>query len=193
MNKVKVLVEGYAKEYGSGGYQASSSVTLIETDLVKIVCDPGINLDLLSQSLAKEDLRYAEIDYVFLTHTHIDHAYSLALFNKAKVVDYELIYDNDKELPHHGKLGKSGLEIISTPGHSDDHCSLVVPTEKGVYVAAGDVFWWIDDEEQKTDRKSLLSHRDLIAVDSKALIKSRKKVLEVADWVIPGHGKVFRV
>ena len=29
-------------------------------------------------------------------------------------------------------------------------------------------------------------------MDLPELIKSRKKVLEMGDWVIPGHGKMFQ-
>ena len=47
MNKVKVLVEGYAKEFGDRYYRVSSFVVLIDTGNVKILCDSGINLTLL--------------------------------------------------------------------------------------------------------------------------------------------------
>jgi hypothetical protein len=29
--------------------------------------------------------------------------------------------------------------------------------------------------------------------DEKALKESRKKILEIADYIIPGHGKMFKV
>ena len=31
------------------------------------------------------------------------------------------------------------------------------------------------------------------ARDEKALQESRKKILEIADYIIPGHGKMFKV
>ena len=34
--------------------------------------------------------------------------------------------------------------------------------------------------------------KDPMAWDQKELEKSRKKVLEIADYIIPGHGKIFR-
>ena len=60
-------------------------------------------------------------------------------------------------------------------------------------VVAGDVFWWAEDEEQLTDRKSLLEKKDALAVDEKALRKSREAILGVADFIIPGHGRMFEV
>ena len=55
------------------------------------------------------------------------------------------------------------------------------------------MFWWAEDEEQITDRKSLLEKKDALAVDNKALRKSRQDILAVADFIIPGHGKTFEV
>jgi len=84
------------------------------------------------------------------------------------------------------------MEIIQTPGHSPEHCSLVVPAEEGIYVIAGDVFWWADDEEQKIDvEKKDDAHP--AEVNMQNLIESRKNILEVADYIIPGHGKTFKV
>ena len=194
MNKVTVLVEGYAREWGSSGYEASSSVSLVETDKYKIICDPGINLELLSKGLKKEGLKYADIDYVFLSHTHIDHSYSMALFSKAKTLDFLSIYDGDTEDLHGGEIFGTNIKIVATPGHTVDHCSLMVPVKDTIYIVAGDVFWWVEDEEQKMDEDSLLTKKDPIrGVDKKTLLESRKKVLEMADFIIPGHGKMFEV
>ncbi|MCG2691957.1 MBL fold metallo-hydrolase [Microgenomates group bacterium] len=194
MNKVTVLVEGYAREWRSSGWEASSSAVLVQTDKINIVCDPGINLELLSIGLGKEGLKFSDIDYVFLTHNHLDTCYSVGSFPKVKAVDYLSVYEGDKSDLHGGEIPDTNLKIIHTPGHLYEHCSLIVPTDKGIYVIAGGVFGWAEDEEQKTDRWSLLRKRDdMRAVDQKALRKSRKKVLEIANFVIPGYGKTFEV
>lgn len=91
-----------------------------------------------------------------------------------------------------GCLGDD-IEVIQTPGHDQFHCSLAVKTaDMGTVVIAGDVFWWIDDEEPAKDRESLISFEDPYVKDLTALTESRKKVLAVADYVIPGHGKMFK-
>lgn len=193
MNKVTVLVEGYAREWRSSGWEASSSVALVETDNCKVICDPGINLDLLAKGLAKKNLKYSDIDYVFLTHTEIEYCYGMACFPKAKVVHHKFIYDGDQEDFHEGEIPGTNLKIMATPGHTANHCSLVIPTDQGIYVVAGGTFWWAEDEEQKTDRSSLLSGRnEMEGVDNKQLIMSRKKILEIAEYVIPGYGKMFK-
>lgn len=194
MKRIKVIIEGYAKEWGSSGWQASSSTTLIQTDKVNILCDPGINLDLLSEGLAKENLEYSDIDWIFLTHTHIDHCYSMARFPKAKILDFLSVYSTDIEDLHSGEIPGTDIKIISTPGHTADHSSLAVPVNNKIYVAAGDVFWWAQDEKMEVDKQSLLSKKDPVrGVDDKALLESRKKILEIADYIIPGHGKMFEV
>ncbi len=194
MNKVSVLVEGYAKEHGDDGYQASSTVVLVESGKDKIICDPGINLKLLTNGLKKNNLSFEDINYVYLTHYHIDHGFYMSRFPRAKLLDFETVYfEGDKEEQHHNKIFGNGLKIVTTPGHSFEHSSLVVPSEKGNWVVAGDVFWWIDDEEQKTDRKSLIDKEDPIAEDMTKLKKSRKKLLEIGGVIIPGHGKMFEV
>jgi glyoxylase-like metal-dependent hydrolase (beta-lactamase superfamily II) len=192
MNKVKILIEGYAKEI-KGGWLASSTTTLIESNGKRVIVDPGINRSLLLRELKKQELGVLDIDFVFMTHYHLDHNFLSGIFPSANALDDELIYKNDSQVEHKKVVPGTDIKILSTPGHDQFHGSLVVPTEKGVVVVAGDVFWWTDKEEQKIDRKSLLSHKDPFVKDEKALLESRKKVLELADFIIPGHGKMFKV
>ena len=77
------------------------------------------------------------------------------------------------------------VEIVKTPGHTTDHTSLLVTTPKGIYAVAGDVFWWLDGKEQKID--------PIEGVDQLSLEESRKKVKSLAQFIIPGHGQVFKV
>lgn len=194
MRQITVLVEGYAREWSSSGWEATSTATLIETGAGNIVCDPGLNVELLEKGLAAKNLKFRDIDWVFLTHWHPITSYAVALFTKAKVVDSKGVYWAGKLDIHQGKIPGTEINIWKTPGHTLDHSVLVVPIEdETVYVVAGDNFWWAEDEEQLTDRKSLLEKKDALAVDEKALLKSRKDILAVADFIIPGHGKMFEI
>jgi len=193
MAKVKVLIEGYAKKT-QAGWIASSTATLVQEKGLNIIVDPGINRKLLLDRLSKEGLKPEDIDFVLMTHFHPDHNYLSAIFENAKALDDTLIYDDDKEIEHGGKVPGTNLEILPTPGHEKFHASLVAHTEEGTVVVAGDVFWWSDEEKQDTSsEKTLLNHRDPLVKDEKALMQSRKKILEIADWIIPGHGKKFKV
>lgn len=187
--QVKVLVEGYAKQI-KNGWIASSTATLIKSNGKNIIVDPGCNRVKLLDSLKKENLKTQDIDFVLLTHNHTDHALLAGIFENAKTINSEEIYNGDNQIAHKNKIPGTGLEIIQTPGHTPGHCSLAIPTERGIVVIAGDVFWWIDGEEQKIgiERKDQAHPSDM-----KKLIESRKKLLEIADFIIPGHGKMFRV
>ncbi|HUU50247.1 MAG TPA: MBL fold metallo-hydrolase, partial [Nitrospinota bacterium] len=174
------------------GWIASSSTTLVRDGKINIIVDPGINRRKLLSALKREGLKPEDIDYVFMTHFHPDHNYLVGIFPKAKALDDELVYDDDKEYEHGGKIPGTNLKILSTPGHEKSHGSLIVPTEKGTVIVAGDVWWWKTSHKQKTDRESLLNLKDMYVKDKKALLESRKKILEIADWIIPGHGKMFK-
>lgn len=188
MAQVKILVPGYAKYEGDIIF-ASSTCVLVQDKNLNILVDPGMSRDKLVQAMEKAGLTPGDIHYVLLTHAHIDHSFGMALFPSAKILDSEFIYDGEKEGAHDGFIPDTELAIIQTPGHTLDHCSLAVPTDKGMVVMAGDVFWWPEHEEPKVDVKK----HDPYAVDNKLLIESREKILKIADFVIPGHGKMFRV
>ena len=191
MNTIKVLIQGYAKETDNG-WLASSTVTLVQTDNKNIIVDPGCNRKKLMEALSDNGLKPSDIDFVLLTHSHSDHTLLAGIFENAKVLTPDEIYDDDNQVEHGNKIPGTDLEIIQTPGHSPEHCSLIVPTDEGTYIIAGDVLWWMDNEEQKIDiEKEDQAHPE--EADMEKLIKSRKKILEIADYIIPGHGKMFKV
>lgn len=192
MAEVKVLIEGYAKEI-KNGWLASSTTTLIKLDGKNIIVDPGCNRQKLIDSLSVNNLKMADIDYILLTHNHIDHGLLTGIFENARVVYTTEIYENDKQIEYGDKIPELDIEIIKTPGHSNDSRSFIVKTDQGVYVIAGDVFWWTNAEKQKTDFESLISHEDPYVKDKSILENSRKKVLELGDYIIPGHGKIWKV
>ena len=191
MAEIKALIVGYARKI-SGGWAASSSVALIKSGGKNILVDPGCNRKKLLLALDSEGLKTEDIDFVILTHSHTDHTLLCGIFENAKVLNSEEIYDGDFQVAHNCKIPGTEIQIIKTPGHSPEHCSVIVPTEKGIYAVAGDVFWWVDGEVQKIDIKKIDSwHPD--ELDMKKLIESRKKILALADYIIPGHGKMFDV
>jgi len=194
MVKVKTLIEGYVKEIGGEEF-ASSTTTLIQNTALNIVVDPGMDRKLLVSALNKENLSLSQIDYVILTHTHLDHSLLAGIFENAKILDNNDIYSFDGKIgKHEGKIPNAEIQIIKTPGHDQSHCSVLANTEDlGRIIIAGDVFWWADNENQKTDKQSLLEHKDPYVKDISALDESRKKILELADYIIPGHGKMFKV
>ena len=86
-----------------------------------------------------------------------------------------------------GKEIAAGVKVIELAGHSADLAGLLIETEKGNVVIASDAIsneaW--TDITRKPDE--ILTY-SIIEYD-----KSRKKILELADWIIPGHGNIFKV
>ncbi|MFH1780274.1 MAG: MBL fold metallo-hydrolase [Candidatus Micrarchaeota archaeon] len=193
MAEVKVLIEGYAKQL-ENGWVASSTTCLVTTEDKKIITDPGCNRKKLLDALAKERLTTADIDYVFLSHRHLDHVLLAGIFENAKFITFDsnLMYDGDllTEFDKH-ELGKD-IEIIETLGHVEEHLSLIVNTPKGKMAVVGDVIWWLDGEKQELDINQK-DHSQAKGMDVNKLIESRKRILEISDYIIPGHGKMFKV
>ncbi|MFA6096708.1 MAG: MBL fold metallo-hydrolase [Candidatus Paceibacterota bacterium] len=190
MSEIKILIEGYAKQTADG-WNANSSVVLIRSNGKNIVADPGFDREKLLNALKREKLEITDIDFVFLTHGHVDHSLLAGIFSGAKIVDELYVYQKDAIIKHNGIVPGTDLEVVRTPGHMEEHCSLIVRTEKGVYAVAGDVFWWMDGEKQEIDINRPDSDPEHMNIQK--LVVSRKKILELADYVIPGHGKMFRV
>lgn len=189
---LKILIQGYAR-YEKDVLVASPSTVLIKDSGLNLLIDPGANEKLLLESLSKEKIKLEDIDIIFLTHYHLDHILSIRLFPETQIVSGEGIFVNDRMMPVSKKIPETELKIVKTPGHSKEHCSILADTDNGVIAVAGDVFWWMDDEKQDTNYQSLLRKEDKLAYDFIALQKSRRKLLEIADYIIPGHGKMFKI
>ena len=193
MANIKILIEGYAKKL-EHGWVASSTVCLIASGNKRIITDPGCNRAKLLNALEKEGLGTGDIDYVFLSHGHPDHTLLAGLFENAKSITYDsnLVYDNDSltESSTHS-LGDE-IEILQTPGHMLEHISLLVSTDNGKIAVAGDAIWWLEDEEQSF-RVDQPDHSQAKGMNMETLIESRKMIIGLADYIIPGHGKMFKV
>jgi glyoxylase-like metal-dependent hydrolase (beta-lactamase superfamily II) len=194
MATIKTLIQGYARQL-EHGWKASSTCCLVVNDASqKIITDPGCNRAALLKALENEKLTTDAIDYVFLSHRHPDHVLLAGIFEKAKYITFDthLIYDQDLLLEFDKHVLGDDIEIIETPGHVNEHLSLVVDTPEGKVLIAGDVIWWLDDEAQIVDLNQK-DHTQAYDMDMEALVESRKKLLALADYIIPGHGKMFKV
>ncbi|MFA6391342.1 MAG: MBL fold metallo-hydrolase [Patescibacteria group bacterium] len=194
MSTVTTIIEGYVRDEGEDEY-ASSSVTLVRDGNINILVDVGMDRERLLDALNNENLRPIDIDFVVLTHTHLDHCLLTGIFENAKILDVSSIYSFDGKITEHkGKIPGTEIEIIPTPGHDHHHSAVLVKTEEfGMVAIVADLFWWEDGQEQKTDRMSLLNLKDPYLNDGVILRMSREKVLKMADYIIPGHGKPFKL
>ncbi|MCX6742172.1 MAG: MBL fold metallo-hydrolase [Candidatus Pacearchaeota archaeon] len=199
MAEVKVLVEGVHKQIENEKFDIGCTTVLIRSDK-NIIVDPGafVNKDRLLEALKKEGLAPEKIDAVVLTHLHLDHIVNVSLFPKSKVL---LKFINGKYPGQFQRIDKGTLErfdilnekiaedisVIDTPGHSDDHVSVLVKTDKGKIVISGDAV----GSEEWADINKKPNPEFVYSVEK--YNESREKILKIADYIIPGHGKMFKV
>lgn len=193
MYQFKILIEGYAYPGENSEYIASSSSVLIWDDGIKILADPGTNSKMLIEALIKENLKPEDIDLIYLTHYHPDHFLNIRLFPGKDIFDGTTRWSEDKEFSHSGKIPDTEIEILNTPGHAQENATLLFETEKfGKVCLASDVFWWETGKQKSDNYDDLIDGEDQFASDFEALKNSRKLILEKADWIIPGHGEIFK-
>lgn len=190
---VTVLTEGYVapiegREFvpgtaPDGARLVATTIVLVQAEGATIVVDPGMvaeGFDLIAR-LAEEGVVPEDVTHVFISHHHPDHIVRVGLFPEATVVDFGGRYTHDLWEDHgDGYEIAPGVRVLQTPGHTDEDASLAVDTADGTYVLTH--VWWNENMQPETDP---------IAEDADALEASRARVLEEADFIIPGHGKLF--
>jgi glyoxylase-like metal-dependent hydrolase (beta-lactamase superfamily II) len=185
MAEVKILIEGYTTADSSceGEEKTSPTITLVKDGDIIMIVDPGVveSQDLIIEKLKEQGLTVNDINIVCLTHSHIDHFRNIGMFPDAKTLEFFGLWDKNTVEDWQEQFSKD-IRIIKTPGHNYDCITLLVKTDIGLIAICGDVFWKENQPEE-----------DPYATDNDKLAESRKKILELADYVIPGHGKMFKV
>ena len=187
--EVKILVEGYtnADSVAERGLEvARPTISLVKDQNLIVVVDPG-NLesqDLLVEALAQQNITPDQVNIVCITHSHLDHYRNIGMFKYAKTLEYFGLWDKEyvEDLPQYLS---SHIQVIKTPGHDYTGLSLVVETKEGFVAIVGDIFWREDSPKEPED--------DMFASDVKKLAESRKMILNMADFIVPGHGPKFQV
>lgn len=190
--QVKVLKEGYAISAGTGMQRADGTVTLV-TGPHKVLVDTGGPWDAAAiiRALQAEQLSPADIDHVVCTHGHSDHVGNIGLFPHATLIVSYDISKGDLYTSHPFARGERytidhDVEVIATPGHTSQDVSVVVRTPTGVHVIAGDLF---ESEEDLADEDLWRASSE----DPERQAESRASILQLADFIVPGHGGMFAV
>jgi len=180
------LIKGYTNaDSAEEGEEEKTcpTISLIRDGDIVMVVDPGIleSQQILVDALKKENLEISDVNIVCLTHSHIDHYRNIGMFPNAKVLEYYGLWD--KNICDDWKEQFSeDIKIIKTPGHDKTSITLLVTTDEGIVAVCGDVFW-----------KENSSEKDPFADELDKLAESRRKVLELADYIVPGHGDMYKV
>ena len=191
--EVKILVEGYTNADSvaeTGEEKTQPTITLVrDRDLVMVV-DPGImeSQQVLIDALARENLTVQDVNVVCITHSHFDHYRNIGMFPNAKTLEYYGLWHNDT-VDEWDENFTPNIQVLHTPGHDYTSLTLFVTTGPnsgypGVVAICGDVFW---KENYPRD-----PHNDAFASNPKRLKESREMVIKMADWIIPGHGPMYK-
>lgn len=186
--EVKILLEGYTNAGSiaeTGEEKTRPTITLIRDGDLVVVVDPGIleNQQTLVYALQEEGLTIDDVDVVCVTHSHIDHYRNIGMFPNAKILEYFGLWDKDT-VQEWSEQFSVNIQVLKTPGHDYTGITLFVTTDDGVVAVCGDIFWWEEYPKNPED--------DIYAQDAEKLQESRELVLMMADWIIPGHGKIYK-
>lgn len=120
--KIKILVPGKLPPEDNNSLGYSTTILIIDGKN-KIIVDPGSVPDpkIILNSLKKESLNVNDINYVALTHSHLDHFKFLGLFPKASSIDYWGIWKQNGLKFFDWKKMRSfhfskNINIVYTPG-----------------------------------------------------------------------------
>ena len=209
-SEVIVLQSGYSCTDENDCFRAACSVTLVRNTSPQysregwscIIVDTGgaWEKDAILMKLAESKISLNDIDIVVGTHGHSDHVGNLNLFPKAKQIVGFDINVKDKYMMHDFRAGEkytiqeNEIEIIPTPGHTHADVSVIVRNgffrdetqelnDHHVIGICGDLF------EKKNDDEIWQTLSEDVVVQK----ENRKKMLELCDFIIPGHGPPFKV
>jgi len=178
MALLDVLFNGYV------GSRVAGTVSLVRSADVVAIVDPGMVPDrrAILDPLARLGIDPQSVTDVILSHHHPDHTVNVALFEHARVHDHWAIYHGDiwESRPAEGFVLAPGVRLLETPGHTPQDVTTLVETDVGV--AALTHLWWHADAES-----------DPLAADLDALHRHRRRILERALRIVPGHGAPFDV
>jgi len=187
--EVKILVEGHTnadtKAESGGEERTCATISLVRDKDLIIVVDPGIleSQQILVDALAKEGLDVKDVNMVCITHSHLDHYRNIGMFPDAKAIDYFGIWNKSVCEDWHEQFTPN-IQILRTPGHDYTSITFFVRTDDGVVAICGDVFWRENSPKYDHNAKS--------EKEQEELKESRKLVLEMSDWIIPGHAKIYK-
>ncbi len=186
-NRIELLCAGRIRKEGGMVLEAHSSSTLILSDGLNIVVDTGSRelRGAIVDSLGRIGIEPEEVGIVVNTHLHHDHCANNDLFREAELMahaaegpgrGYRRVEEGTEISP--------GVRIVHTPGHSRGSISVFVEAELR-YAVCGDAL--------PTRDNYLKWVPPGLNYDSSLALESMKRIVEFADFVVPGHDAPFRI
>ncbi|KAF7496598.1 Metallo-beta-lactamase domain-containing protein 1 [Sarcoptes scabiei] len=150
--------------------------------------------DDLVDRLHRQNLSPENIHLLIGTHMHTDHIGNLNLFtNCPQIISDQRCFGDFFEFDIFGSnkhltLAKD-VDLISTPGHTPNDVSIICRNvdRLGTVAIVGDLF------ESKNDLEDERIWIDAGSFDSNQQRINRQYILSEADFIVPGHGPMFKV
>lgn len=191
----------------SVGYESNCFLMIDEASGEFAVVDPSPSIQTIDEAIEKFSLESSKFKYIFLTHGHFDHIYSVddvrdkygckvcihegdadflydSVKNANKLFFGEDLVMNPADVILHGgdvlKLGEESVEVISTPGHTTG-CVCYL---SGNDLITGDTLFDMS-----------IGRCDLPGGDGKTLIESLRLLSKMDEniKIYPGHGTLSTI
>ncbi len=182
MAEVRVIREGWWRWIERGvTFDVTCTSTYIVDGARGIVVDvPNVGEEeTFLKALRDAGVDPAAVDTVVLTHFHPDHVGCLHLFPNAEYVAAGSRWRGARHA--HWKeetlVLTDDVSVVKTPGHTPHDCAVIAKTPQGIVAVAGDL--WV---------RSSSDPRLVIVNDAALLEASRKRLIDLSDFIIPGHG-----
>ena len=169
------------------GNTGNPTITLVVSEEKNLLVDPGANglycdkkIEALKLEISLSSiLGDRPLDYVFITHPHLDHC------NLAPLISGKIIEGIGELIP--------GVFSFSTLGHHSEHKSLEFIVEDKRIVVAGDAvinkdYFYAKDPQERIYRANNYSIEEI-----EQTLRTMEKIRRRADMIIPGHGNIFKV
>lgn len=176
---------------------ANGTSTLVSNGSVCMVVDTlgPWSGDTIVSYFEDNKMHLSDVQTVVGTHLHTDHIGNLNMFPKSKQIvgDQESLgdlfrFDLFKTNLNNMILDKD-IELWYTPGHTSNDVSVIVRNvdRLGTVAITGDLF----ESSNDLDNENIWIEAG--SFDEKLQRSNRKLILDLADYIVPGHGPMFKV
>jgi glyoxylase-like metal-dependent hydrolase (beta-lactamase superfamily II) len=195
-SRVDIIKEGYSRWLSADTMAANGTSTLIRSNHMTVVFDTLSPWDrqLLTDRLSTFGVTPEDVNALVCSHTHTDHIGNLNLFTNCQHIVGDHVYKEDvfqlNAFQQKQTIDLSpDMQIVSTPGHTKDSISLVVKNvdKLGTIGICGDLF---ECEADLLDDNIWISAG---SEDESLQRQNRRLMAGLCDYIIPGHGPMFRV
>lgn len=172
--------------------RAICTCTVISGDSFNLLVDPSLeDFSMMFEELNRRTgLTPEKIDTVFITHQHSDHLAGLKHFENAKWLAASAVASGINKTGNLKKIIEPSedilfdtIEVLPSPGHTDDHHILRFDCQGMSVVIAGDS---VPTKDFWKEKRGYFN-----AVDFNQSRKTMEHIESIADIIVPGHDNMF--